>query len=459
MINILRQRILARIFGVSIVISQSFGVMGAGDVVFDPTTYASILESIEKYNTMIKNLQDSLDTLNRINDVMNSAESTLNNLQVGLANPKQLAQRFQSNLQGIQNNFNRITENLQEREWKDSLIQEQYASCKTKWQNLRKDHPEAYEKSKVAPEIEANMKWLDSVNNEGLFKANEQIHSFFDGVMDKTNILDIEAKIAKKNPKETMWSICKLVEKQRLEINKKTCQQEYYEAINNKDLEKAKEKKECVRLAENQLKGLEFEEMEKRLDIIKKNANILKLHSTEEPILVADTENCNFDGKKWEKYKKTSDVDIFERRTIDNKTYCWLKQEVIHEIFDAGDTNEAISLQNQRNKALALANDTHSLAQGQLETLEMISKQILALHTSLNAMAYVSVTQLEQEVEHKKKEQEAYNNLNRNDEYSEFFQSIQGKTPSFIYNQYGMPVKATETASVIGGSGDDSDDK
>ena len=117
----LQNKALALILGITLITPHSVSAMG-GEIVFDPTTYASILESIEKYNTMIKNMQDTLDTMNCINDVMNTASNQLNNLQTGLADPRQLYDRFQSNLQNIQDNANRIAKNLEKKDWSNAVF-------------------------------------------------------------------------------------------------------------------------------------------------------------------------------------------------------------------------------------------------------------------------------------------------------------------------------------------------
>lgn len=147
----LQNKCLAFILSFSLIFSNASAFMGVGDVVFDPTTYASILESIEKYNTMIKNMEDTLDTMNRINDVMNTASNQLNNLQTGLADPRLLIDRFNSNLNSIQSNFESTKDNFQNWNYKNIIKAEKYAQCKTKWQKLKES--EAYKKALQKNEI------------------------------------------------------------------------------------------------------------------------------------------------------------------------------------------------------------------------------------------------------------------------------------------------------------------
>lgn len=73
-----KSQILAFIISISLIVPHNTFATG---IVHDPQSfaqsYAQFVESIEKYNNMIKTAQDTLDTMNRINDVMNTANNTL----------------------------------------------------------------------------------------------------------------------------------------------------------------------------------------------------------------------------------------------------------------------------------------------------------------------------------------------------------------------------------------------
>ena len=131
-----KSQILAFILSISLIMPHY--TFASAMITHDPTSFAQMAanfaETIEKYNNMIKTATDTLDTMNRINDVVNTATNMLDNLQTGIANPKQIADRFQQNLEGIKRNFERTAKSLEERDWLNTFVKEEYASCKKKWQ-------------------------------------------------------------------------------------------------------------------------------------------------------------------------------------------------------------------------------------------------------------------------------------------------------------------------------------
>ena len=133
-------QIMAIIVSASLVVP--YNVNAATAVVSNPEriaqAYTQFVEQIEKYNTIIKNAQDTLDTMNKVNDAMNAANNTLNNLQTGLADPTQLYDRFQANLENIKNSAETLAENMKNKEWSEAFIKRDYASCQTKMANSTK---------------------------------------------------------------------------------------------------------------------------------------------------------------------------------------------------------------------------------------------------------------------------------------------------------------------------------
>lgn len=257
-------RVLAVIVSIGIIVAppSTFATTG---IVHDPQSfaqsYAQFVESIEKYNNMIKTAQDTLDTMNRINDVMNTANNTLNNLQTGLADPRQLADRFQQNLNNIQATAEAIGKSLEQRNWKETFIKKEFASCKRKWQNLMKETKPYIEKQKQIKEkqeywqeeaeksieacksIEGNTKEYCEANEQAYKNALEEDIKEIDGKMataekainhgaqsavdainnaanylqEKVDIFNIENQVREvKNPYNYQKNVCQMVEREQI---------------------------------------------------------------------------------------------------------------------------------------------------------------------------------------------------------------------------------------------------
>lgn len=129
----------------AIIVSASliapYNVNATTAVVHDPTSFAAMvqnaMDAIEKYNQMIKTAEDTLDTMNKVNDLMNAGNRMLNNLQTGIADPTKLWDRFQANLQSIKNNAKRIEKSLQNRDWVDTFYTSNYRTCVSKWAQIK----------------------------------------------------------------------------------------------------------------------------------------------------------------------------------------------------------------------------------------------------------------------------------------------------------------------------------
>ena len=427
----------------TLILSFSF-LKAAGSIVFDPTTYASILESIEKYNSMIKGLEDQLNTMNRINDVINTASNQLNNLQVGLANPEQLIDRFKSNLEGIEANFNSITNNLKEYDWRNSIIKNQYASCKQRWQKLRNKYKEEYDNNPITKEIDANTRWMDEVNSSGLASANEKINEFFDDIVNKMDITDVEAKLSKKDPKKTTVYICRLIEQEELDKEEKQAINDYHKAVKNKDLQKTKQKMEYIKKIREKKKSNKIDRKKGLLKINKtdKDDKTKEIRKT----LIVNKSSCDLEGK-WEKYIKSPNKDdLTEIKNFNNQTICLPTKHAINEIYDAGEIIEALNLQNQRNMGLALAGDAYSLSQAQLETLTLISKQIDTLQIGLKNIQAIAEEFLLNDIEARQIELDNFKNSYDSNLY-DYFLDMRDYEPSFEYNEFGMPVRKSRSNS------------
>lgn len=460
----LQNKALALILGITLITPHSVSAMG-GEIVFDPTTYASILESIEKYNTMIKNMQDTLDTMNRINDVMNTASNQLNNLQTGLADPRQLYDRFQSNLQNIQDNANRIAKNLEKKDWSNAVFQREYAACRTKWQNLLKAYREkekaevdlnhddesskvTFENNEVAQEINTGFAWIEKANNEGLQAANDEIHKFFNNVQNKVNILDLESKMMKKDKFHYTANICKLVNIETAKLNRDKAVQEYIEAMKNNDLKSARKAMTEIKKQDLEIHNGNNAEIQKINEIIKNGIFELKQKEDKKPILQVNVDNGSLNEKIWKNKTGKNKNEIVEERTItigngDNQSTrkVWIvKQDVINQLFDNEEYAEALNLQNDRNMALAMGSDTYALTQAQAETLTMISKQIMILNDSVNAIGQIANEFLKKEAKRQNARKEFIENTQDDSALYKFTNEssiLQDYEPSWEYDEYG----------------------
>lgn len=438
------KNIMVAFISINVLTTQSQALTGVGEVVFDPTSYASLLESIEKYNTMIRSMQDTLDTMNRINDVMNTASNQLNNLQTGLADPRQLVDRFQSNIQNMENNFNRIQNNLKDKQWKDSIISSQYIRCSQKWQNLKNKYLEEYKNNPLAKELDANMKWIDSVNNNGLIKTNEDIHSFFDGVVDKMDITDIEAKISNsKDPKQTIINICKTIELEELKKQEEQCLKDYHQAVKEKNLSKANISMTCILDSREEQEKTKNKATKELLGNIEKN-NIFEI-DTNKPTLSINPNNCQLIGD-WKQIFgnniNTNNIAEKIKNQSNGREICIVKESVIKDLINNGKTLEALNLQNERNMGLAISGDTYALQQAQLGTLQLINTQISELHNSLKYIGQIAQEFIKKDDSYNDKNIKAIKN-NDKTQISKFADSIKDDDyiPGFEYNRWGMPIR------------------
>ena len=117
----------------------------------------------------------------------------------------------------------------------------------------------------------------------------------------------------------------------------------------------------------------------------------------------------------------------------------WIvKQDIINELFDKRQYAEALNLQNQRNMALAMSSDTYALTQAQAETLMMISKQIVTLNDSVNAIGQIAEALILSE---KESEQNNLNSLKQEKTRNQLKNfSIDDEVKHWEYNEYGIPV-------------------
>lgn len=479
-----KSQILAFIISISLVMPNSINAV-VGEVVFDPTSYAKILESIEKYNNMIKTAQDSLDTLNRVNDIMNTASNQLNNLQTGLADPRQLVSRFESNLKGIEDNAKRIAKNLEEKDWANAFHKLEYASCKKKWQNLLKEYKEfekqnaqssleeamseddgseeskqrvdearqAFNKSHEAKAIERGFEYIDTVETQGLQAATNKMHEWANAAQKYIDVrnseyISIEEAMRPKDRYTYQKKLCSLVDEEMAKLDESKSLNCYNKAMKQKNRKEAercfkelKEKRERNR--QNKI-NQKYKDIEQRA----KAGNIFKIQSesTDKPELHIDAKSGNLSGDWKKKVGKDKREEVADNPTINigngnnqSTMKIWIvKQDIINELFDKGQYAEALNLQNQRNMALAMGSDTYALTQAQAETLMMISKQIVTLNDSVNAIGQIAEALILSE---KESEQNNLNSLKQEKTRNQLKNfSIDDEVKHWEYNEYGIPV-------------------
>lgn len=300
-------RVLAVIVSIGIIVAPPSAFATTG-IVHDPQSfaqsYAQFVESIEKYNNMIKTAQDTLDTMNRINDVMNMANGMLDNLQTGIANPKQLVDRFNQNLENIKANAERTAKSLENRDWLNAFVKEEYASCKKKWQNLLKDYEKRKQQEEMSEiesttdkcvenggskeecqqstdtskvefndnqkEIQAGLNILEERYNNGMTNINQAIHGFFDKVQNKMDYANMENQLKSiENPYKYQVNICKMVEMERLKFKlgeEKECYIRETKAGNYAEAQKClKEAKETSKKMEKEIEKKEKRYLDKGL--------------------------------------------------------------------------------------------------------------------------------------------------------------------------------------------------
>lgn len=423
----------------AIIVSASliapYNVNAATAVVSNPEriaqAYTQFVEQIEKYNTIIKNAQDTLDTMNRINDLTTQANSMINNLQTGLADPTQLYDRFQANLENIKNSAETLAENMKNKEWSEAFIKRDYASCQTKWQTLLKEFKQRKEEEKRKQQtsetdqeepkkeqqeatnkeglnqnqqvIDAEMKTLNQVYTQGHQNLNDKIHGFFNTIQNYMNYGNMENQIKGiQNPYAYQKRICQMVEIEywNNEIFKaKSCY------LENAKEGKWNEAKKCLQKA----KYAEYEKAKARKE--RTEAVYDKAHRQFNTSTQANILDINDNtGELTPDPKKTKDWETAMRKAITDKTQVaeskkvtstdekgnkttttvWVaKLETIKNLISNNKLNEALALQNKRNMAIALQGDTQAIQQSQLETAQLLSFQINKLNESINELGNV----------------------------------------------------------------------
>ena len=432
-------QIMAIIVSASLIIPHS-NAMGV-EVVSNPEriaqAYAQFVEQIEKYNTMIKNAMDTLDTMNRISDLTTQANSMINNLQTGLADPTQLYDRFQANLENIKNSAETLAENMKNKEWSEAFLKRDYASCQTKWQELLKNFKErkneeerkqqtsetGQEKTETEQKqestnkeglnqeqqvINAQMNVLDKVYTEGVQgqqDINNKIHGFFNDIQNYMNYGNMENQIKGiQNPYAYQKRVCAMVEIEYLKKTRDDAKECYLENMINKNF---KEAEKCLQAAK-----------QADIDIMKKNnerseAVYTKAHgqfnpssqNTENVLDINEDTGDLLPSNKWkEEWSKAMGKTISDKMQVaENKSIPttdekgnkssikkWVaKLETIKILSSKGRTAEALALQNKRNMVIALQGDTQAIAQSQLETAQTLSLQIAELTKSVNELGNV----------------------------------------------------------------------
>lgn len=475
-----KSQILAFIVSISFIVPYNINAFG-GKIVFDPTSYAKILESIEKYNNMIKTAQDSLDTLNRVNDIMNTASNQLNNLQTGLADPRQLVSRFESNLKGIEDNAKRIAKNLEEKDWANAFHKLEYASCKKKWQNLLKEYKEfekqnaqsnleeamseddgseesqqrvdearqAFNKSHEAKAIERGFEYIDTVDTQGLQAATNKMHEWANAAQKYIDVrnseyISIEEAMRPKDRYTYQKKLCNMVDEEMAKLDESKSLDCYNKAIKEKN---RKEAERCFKeLKEKRERNRQNKISKKYNDIktrAKGNFNLQMPHN--KLGLSVNVDNGNLSGD-WKIINKDKKDEVAEPRNItigtgDNaktREVWFARQDIINELFESGYYADALSLQNERNMALAMGSDTYALTQAQAETLMMISKQIVTLNNSINTIGQIAERFMLNEEE---LEQNNLNSLKQEKTRNQLKKfSIDDEVKHWEYNEYGIPV-------------------
>lgn len=448
-----KSQILAFIISISLIVPHSTFATG---IVHDPQSfaqsYAQFVESIEKYNNMIKTAQDTLDTMNRINDVMNTANNTLNNLQTGLADPRQLYDRFEQNLKNIQANAERIRKSLEQRNWKDTFIKKEFASCKRKWQNLMKETKEYKEQQKKSQEnkeyweqeqasymqsctangstkeecekgaetyqyayeerqkeIDGELNTAEKAINQGAQTAINEINNVANAVQAKVDIFNLENKIKQvKNPYNYQKQICSKVDMERLNWDIFKYRQCYFEETAKGN---QKEAKKCFRQWQ-QKENEKLRTKQDRMKAVYDNASgTFNLPIEEDGLLTVNKDTGALEPKEeWDKLfpEKVTLAETIPYNTPPDKDGNSQKKTVwvassytIHKLFyGLNRKRDALELQNQRNMAIAMQGDTQAVQRSQLETLQILANQITGLNKSINQLGNVANEWLQQQIDY-----------------------------------------------------------
>lgn len=119
---------------------------------------------------------------------MNTASNQLNNLQTGLADPRQLKSRFESNIKAIEDNAKRIAKKLEEKDWANAFHNFEYAKCKDKWAKLKKEYKE-YQKEQANKNLNDAYK-NDNGSEESQANIDKNIVKFNDAYNDRANAIE-----------------------------------------------------------------------------------------------------------------------------------------------------------------------------------------------------------------------------------------------------------------------------
>ncbi len=456
--QILAKKAMIAIIGTSLIMPNSS--FGSAMITHDPQTfaqsYAQFVESIEKYNNMIKTAQDTLDTMNRINDIMNTANNTLNNLQTGLADPRQLADRFKANIDSINDNANRIAKSLQERNWLNTFVEKEFASCKKKWQNLRKEI-EAENKLRAEKRLAESVEKWEEGNDEAQAKLEEAAAAFNDAQMiseidmglktieyayngtatsisDKLNkwaneaqyyvdVGNIETKAKEHtNPYQIQTDICgkngKLTQ-MKIKLKMDKAKNEYFKAL-------AEGRNADARAAFKKWRQQGYEESKRRqqvkIDTRDKASKNFNRFKTSNNLVINKDSGELVKKEQWEKVKyidnfppapaESFPVPITDKNGNTTTQTVWVaKRDTIQALFNNGNIYDALNLQNQRNMAIAMQGDTQAIQRSQLETAELLGQQINELNISINELGNVINAFLQEKIDI---QQDALNNLGDN---------------------------------------------
>ena len=456
-------QIMAIIVSASLIMPYNVNASAVDGTVHDPQrfaqAYAQFVEQIEKYNNMIKTAQDTLDTMNRINDIMNTANKTLNNLQVGLADPRQLAERFQANLESIKENAERLGKSLEERNWGEQFLRKEFASCQKKWQNLvkemkafeeqqlneetgkffeeggtdeekAKELAQKYEDSAKAKEIEADLKAVEDHYNGVNTAVSDKLNYWANQAQYYINFTDVETKMMQhKNPYRVQTDVCNMVEEES-KLRMRQYQSAYWKAVAEGNYTLAKKEFEKWRI-----EGLK--QQQKKLNDSKKVHKTAKAqfnqNADKKPILDINEDTGELIPKdKWVKLglgfdttaKAAKKEKIPQPADKDgNVTFVdkWVaKPETIKDLFDSGYINEALNLQRKRAMVMALQGDALAVQKTQLETAQMLGMQINYLTNSVNQIGYVINRFLEMEYKEKEDNLKEYVKDENNPQTSDF---------------------------------------
>ena len=92
----------------SLLIKESFGIGGVGDVVSDPTSYTYYAKQIQAFNDQIKTGLDQLESFNKLNELADTANDLMNTTGERIYNPMKQIDGLINNVEGVQRKFERM---------------------------------------------------------------------------------------------------------------------------------------------------------------------------------------------------------------------------------------------------------------------------------------------------------------------------------------------------------------